>query len=381
LLPGISGYAVATTISGLVTSVIAIVLLWLLLAHVEGFDLSWIGVMHLIEYVVVFALFGVASVWLGWFEPYWDGMTGAFAFKNTEAVKNVVKTAIPLSLGSLLEYGEWQILTIFVAALGPAEVAAWGIMEAIWELFEAAVGGFSEAGSVRLALHLGEGNIPAAKKTAWKSLFVTTCLASFVTGLFFLCGDQVAIWFTDDHTLQLMIEEMIPLVGFCNIFMAFGAMSWALVGAQGRYMHSTIISAIVSFFITIPLSAFSCIVMHYELKSLVGALIVGYSTTTLCVAYLLFTSDWHAISRNIIETNNEEEDDDESSSDESSSYSDDVDVDDHDLSDTSSVASVVSLSIEKKDTYETIPSSFSDDETLASSSLHLDEEENHCRAE
>ena len=42
-------------------------------------------------------------------------------FQNKEAVKNVVKTAIPLSLGSLLEYGEWQILTIFVAALGPAE--------------------------------------------------------------------------------------------------------------------------------------------------------------------------------------------------------------------------------------------------------------------
>ena len=160
-----------------------------------------------------------------------------------------------------------------------------------------------------------------------------------------------------------MIEEMIPLVGFCNIFMAFGAMSWALVGAQGRYMHSTIISAIVSFFITIPLSAFSCIVMHYELKSLVGALIVGYSTTTLCIAYLLFTSDWHAISRKIIE-NSEEEDDDESSSSDESSYSDDVD---DDLSDTSSVASV-SLSIEIKDTYESIPSSFSDDETLASSS-------------
>lgn len=242
-------------------------------------------------------------------------------------------------------------------------------MEAIWELFEAAVGGFSEAGSVRLALHLGEGNIRAAQKAAWKSLFVTTCLASFVTVLFFVCGGQVAIWFTEDATLQLMIEQMIPLVGFSNVFMAFGTMSWALVGAQGRYMHSTIISAIVSFFITIPISAFSCVVMHYELKGLVGALLVGYSTTTLCTAYLLFTSDWHTISKNII-ASNEEEDDDESSSDESS-FSDN---DDDDLSDTLSVAS---LSIQKKDTYETIPSSLSDEETLAFTTHS--EEESLCR--
>jgi Na+-driven multidrug efflux pump len=73
--------------------------------------------------------------------------------QNTNAVKYVLKTAIPLSIGSLLEYGEWEALTFFAAFLGPAEVAAWGILEAIWDLFESATEGLSEAGSIRLAFH------------------------------------------------------------------------------------------------------------------------------------------------------------------------------------------------------------------------------------
>jgi hypothetical protein len=41
--------------------------------------------------------------------------------QNIPAVKYVLLTAIPLSFGSLLEYGEWEALTFFAAALGPAE--------------------------------------------------------------------------------------------------------------------------------------------------------------------------------------------------------------------------------------------------------------------
>lgn len=42
------------------------------------------------------------------------------------------RTAIPLALGQLLQYGEWEVLTVFVAALGTAEVTAWGIAGELW---------------------------------------------------------------------------------------------------------------------------------------------------------------------------------------------------------------------------------------------------------
>lgn len=42
-------------------------------------------------------------------------------WKNVSAVKYVLNTAISLTIGSLLEYGEWEVLTVFAAFLGPAE--------------------------------------------------------------------------------------------------------------------------------------------------------------------------------------------------------------------------------------------------------------------
>jgi len=48
-----------------------------------------------------------------------------FAFSNTDALKTLWFTAIPLMTGNLLAYGEWEALTILASHLGPAEVAAW----------------------------------------------------------------------------------------------------------------------------------------------------------------------------------------------------------------------------------------------------------------
>jgi len=33
--------------------------------------------------------------------------------------------AVPFSVGDILSYGEWEVLTFIAATMGPAEVAAW----------------------------------------------------------------------------------------------------------------------------------------------------------------------------------------------------------------------------------------------------------------
>ena len=191
-------------------------------------------------------------------------------------------------------------------------MAAWGIIEAIWDLFEAATEGLGEAGSIRLAFHLGTGNIEAAKRSTWKSLFLSTWLAIFMSSVFFFCIGLIPGWFTDDETLQRMIIKMLPLVGVGNILMVFGMVSWSLVGAQGRYKLATCVSAVMSFCVTLPLAALFCIGFKFELDALVAAVVIGYSTTGLVLAYILLMSDWELISKTVREGNEESE---ESSSD------------------------------------------------------------------
>ena len=78
-------------------------------------------------------------MWMGWFDPFLGGMVGTFALsvsifrarstlcnqirttclyfslgtQNTKAVKLMLKTSSSLSLGMLLAYGEWEVLTVF----------------------------------------------------------------------------------------------------------------------------------------------------------------------------------------------------------------------------------------------------------------------------
>ena len=210
-----------------------------------------------------------------------------------------------------MEYGEYEVLIFFVAALGPAEVAAWGIIESLWDIFEATTQGLMEAGAMRLAFHLGKGDINKSPTSAWKTLFLSTLLRTVTTGVLFLCSENLSSWFTKDETLQDMVNSVIPIIGIGNILMVFGMVSWELVCAQGRFKLATTISAAMSFCITIPLSALFCFYFRFDLKGIVSAIVIGYSTTGLVFAVTLLLSDWKKVSDIIIQQNAEEEDSDD----------------------------------------------------------------------
>lgn len=156
-------------------------------------------------------------------------------------------------------------------------------------------------------------------------------LSFFITAFLFILGEDLATWFTPDVLLQQMLNDCIPMIGIANIFMIFGMIAWTLVGAQGRYRLATIVSACMSFFVTLPLAALSSFYFMFDLKGIVGAVICGYSTTGLWLGYILLRSDWEHISEVIQEYNAEEE----SSSEDESDLSEDEDDNDGSESDVS----------------------------------------------
>jgi len=322
----VSGYASQASFLFILEGIVSLLTVWGLLHWIDEMTLFWVGVSDICVSLLVYSLFAIFVVYKGWLDPFWYGMTKTFALKNIQAVKNVVGTAIPLALGTLLEYGEWEAFTFFAAALGPAEVVAWGILESIWDLFEAATEGLAEAGSMRLAFHLGKGNIPASKLSSWKTLFLSTILAVILSSTLFILSPYIPRWFTNDATLIEMVAEQLPLIGFGNIFMVFGMTSWALIGAQGRYKIATLVSATMTLFVTLPLAALFCLGFRYSLISLVGALIIGYSTTGLCLGYILQMSEWEHISKNICDLNETYDMDCSSSDDDSDDDERGVDV-------------------------------------------------------
>ena len=58
----------------------------------------------------------------GWMRPFRKGLMQNVALWNYKiGIWHLFKAAGPLLLGTVLEYGEWELLTLFVQRLGPAE--------------------------------------------------------------------------------------------------------------------------------------------------------------------------------------------------------------------------------------------------------------------
>ena len=79
-----------------------------------------------------------------------------YCSQNRLVVKQVLKTATPIAFGSVLIYGEWELLTFFAAFLGPTEVTAWVILGWLWNIFEASSEGVGDDAEVRVAYHCGK---------------------------------------------------------------------------------------------------------------------------------------------------------------------------------------------------------------------------------
>ena len=113
--------------------------------------------------------------------------------KNWEAVWLVLRTAAPMSIGNILLTVEWEMLAIFAAYQGANQVAAWGIVGTIWGILEYATDCVAEAGEIRVAKLLGNGNPRLAKLSAYKCLFLGNVFASFMS-VGFLFGMPFSKW-------------------------------------------------------------------------------------------------------------------------------------------------------------------------------------------
>ena len=126
--------------------------------------------------------------------------------------------------------------------MGPAEVAAWGMLGFVWEILghvtcksgkEVAlpvrplpdeslikfctihlvyVAGFADAAVYRVGFRLGAGQPHDAKVAAYKAIYLGIIGAALSTSGLFLVSGYIPGWLTPDPTLQRMIFDCLPLV-------------------------------------------------------------------------------------------------------------------------------------------------------------------------
>lgn len=239
----------------------------------------------------------------GWLDDYWTGLVQTAGFRDRQAVRLVFATAIPLGISWLLSYGEWELMTIFAREMGPAEVAAWGMVGYVWEAFEMIVTGIADASEVRVGFRMGAGKPELAKFMAEKGIYVGLVVSIIAAGCLLTVAEFLPQWITPDQTLQRMIFEVLPLISFGEILMAAGMVCWSVICAQGRARLATIIEFFVSWLVAIPLGAFFVYFFGYNLQGLAAALVLGYTVGANVYLFVLLRSDWEKLSTIVIDRN------------------------------------------------------------------------------
>eukprot|EP00588_Corethron_pennatum_P033366 CAMPEP_0194347102 /NCGR_PEP_ID=MMETSP0171-20130528/105801_1 /TAXON_ID=218684 /ORGANISM="Corethron pennatum, Strain L29A3" /LENGTH=848 /DNA_ID=CAMNT_0039114311 /DNA_START=138 /DNA_END=2684 /DNA_ORIENTATION=+ len=270
-------------------------------------DLATVGIIYVVTGVLKLFISLAIAYCKGWLDPFKEGMFQNVALKNIPAVSHIIRTGIPLAVGEFLGYAEWEFLLIFAAILGEAEVAVWGMLGTVWEVLEATTEGISEAAGIRIALHLGKGRPALAKTSAHKSLYFSMILGFFMTSILYLLSANLPIWFTDVIIIQNLISEVIYLLGSGNLFLVTGMTAWGVLGGQGRFHLATITLLVCSWGVTLPLCAIST---YYKINLIgqVGGVVAGYATAAMTLVYFVQTSDWDALSAQVIKQNKATED-------------------------------------------------------------------------
>ena len=101
---------------------------------------------------------------------------------------------------------QWQVLTIFASAMGPAEVAAWAILGLMWNVLERITAGFADTAEVRVGFYMGAGQPRSATIAAYKLMFMALMASLFSTVVLFIIAGNLPRWMTPDPTLQKMVR-------------------------------------------------------------------------------------------------------------------------------------------------------------------------------
>jgi hypothetical protein len=92
-------------------------------------------------------------------------------------------------------------------------------------------------------------------------------------------------------------------MGFGQVLLIIGTVSWGIVGAQGRVRLATAIEFCTSWIVCIPLCSISLYVLNYDLNGFVAALVFGYTVAGITLGFIIVRSDWQALSQTIISRN------------------------------------------------------------------------------
>jgi MATE family multidrug resistance protein len=131
------------------------------------------------------------------------------------SLKALLKLGVPMGLSILVEVTGFTFMAFFIARIGLTAVAGHQIAANLVALLYMMPLALANAGSTLVAQRVGAGDVAAARRMGWHTLFIGICIAAVLGTTVLMSRHWLVRIYTQDPAV---IAAALPLIAWCAVF-------------------------------------------------------------------------------------------------------------------------------------------------------------------
>ena len=202
---------------------------------------------------------------------------------------NLIRSILNTSAGGMFQFiigsCSWIFLAMIIAESGTAAVSGYGTAIRICIFTILPAWGLANAAATLVGQNLGANQPERAEKSVWRTAFIAFCFFAVVAVIFFLFGEPLMRFFTQDEAAIKAGTECLHILAIGYVFFAYGMIISQAFNGAGDTRTPTYINLFVFWVLQIPLA---WVLAKYLKLGPTGVYIaIGISETVLAIISII----------------------------------------------------------------------------------------------
>lgn len=228
---------------------------------------------------------GKALIQLGWRQ---------FKLKFS-IIRNIMKTSAGGMFQFIIGSCSWVFLVKLISESGAAAVTGYGTAIRICIFTILPAWGMANAAATLVGQNLGAGEPERAEKSVWRTAFLTFCFFAFVSIVFFVFGENLMRFFTQDEAAVKTGTQCLYILSIGYVFFAYGMVVSQAFNGAGDTRTPTYINLFVFWVLQIPLAYILAKSMNWGPAGVYAAIAVSETVLAFVSVYIFRKGKWKLV--------------------------------------------------------------------------------------
>lgn len=228
---------------------------------------------------------GKALIQLGWRQ---------FKLKFS-IIRNIMKTSAGGMFQFIIGSCSWVFLVKLISESGAAAVTGYGTAIRICIFTILPAWGMANAAATLVGQNLGAGEPERAEKSVWRTAFLTFCFFAFVSIVFFVFGENLMRFFTQDEEAVKTGTQCLYILSIGYVFFAYGMVVSQAFNGAGDTRTPTYINLFVFWVLQIPLAYILAKSMNWGPAGVYAAIAVSETVLAFVSVYIFRKGKWKLV--------------------------------------------------------------------------------------